>query len=79
MDMNGKILIEPIYDRYTVPDQRKKEIQFVNEENIIWVNEKGEITKSDTRLHYSTEIRKPELLQNQPTKKGEKKKKARWL
>jgi hypothetical protein len=79
MDMKGKILIEPIYDRYTVPDQRKKEIQFVNEENIIWVNEKGEITKSDTRLHYSTEIRKPEIPQVPPSKKGKKKKKARWL
>ncbi len=79
MDFNGNILIEPIYDRYTVPDQKKKEIQFVNDENIIWVNEKGEITKSDTRLHYSTEIRKPEIPQVPPSKKGRKKKKERWL
>ena len=79
MDFNGKILIEPIYDRYTIPDQTKREIQFVNEENIIWVNDKGKIIKSDTRLHYSTEIRKPELPQVPTSKKRKKSKKARWL
>ena len=43
MDMTGKVVIEPSYERYQIPNQKKEEILLINGNVVTKINGKGEV------------------------------------
>jgi hypothetical protein len=43
MDMTGKVVIEPSYERYQIPNQKKEEILLVDGNVVTKINGKGEV------------------------------------
>ena len=78
MDLNGRIVIEPSYERYQIPNQKKEEILLIDGNTVTKINGKGEVLEG--------ELLKPtkQTIVNKVPKKRKwwkfwGKKKARWL
>jgi hypothetical protein len=78
MDLNGRIIIEPSYERYQIPNQKKEEILLIDGNTVIKINGKGEVLEGDL-----LSPQQPTIVNSVPSKrkwwKFWGKKKARWL
>lgn len=78
MDLTGKIIIEPSYERYQIPNQKKEEILLIDGSTVTKINGKGEVLEGAL-----LPPQKPTIVPSTPTKrkwwKFWGKKKASWL
>ena len=78
MDYSGRIVIDPLYDRYYLEDPKKDEITLFKGDERVTINSKGQVLKGEL-VKPSMEVNTPSM--NQPQKKKRKKRKHRikWL
>lgn len=78
MDLNGKVIIEPSYERYQIPNPKKEEILLIDGSTVTKINGKGEVLEGDL-----LPPQQPTIVNSVPSKrkwwKFWGKKKASWL
>jgi hypothetical protein len=78
MDLNGRIIIEPSYQRYQIPNPKKEEILLIDGSVVTKINERGQVLEGEL-----LKPQKPTIVHSvHPKRKWWKfwgKKRSRWM
>jgi hypothetical protein len=79
MDMTGKVVIEPSYERYQIPNQKKEEILLIDGNVVTKINGKGEVLEGTLIMKENNSSDNKNIVKKRKCLLFKRKKKPKFL